>query len=340
MKILVDAFGGDNSPVDIIKGAIDAVNEKDGFIVVLVGIEEVIKEELKKYKFDASRVEILPASEVITCEEEPTVAIRKKPDSSLCVAFKALKENDEMKAFVSAGSTGAVLVGATLKLGRIKGVNRPALCPILPTSDDNKKVLLMDCGANADCKPINLVQFALMGTAYAEANGVENPRVALLSNGTEDEKGNMLIHEVLPILKNLKGINFVGNIEGRDILNGKQDVVVCDGFSGNIALKSIEGAVGVVMKTLKEGIMASASAKFGYLFMQKTFKQIRAKLEYNDKGGALFVGVNKPVIKAHGSSKAIAIKNTVFQAVDYAGFNISDKITEKLSLYKPEGEQA
>jgi fatty acid/phospholipid biosynthesis enzyme len=175
MKILVDAFGGDNSPVDIIKGAIDAVNEKDGFIVVLVGIEEVIKEELKKYKFDASRVEILPASEVITCEEEPTVAIRKKPDSSLCVAFKALKEDDEMKAFVSAGSTGAVLVGATLKLGRIKGVNRPALCPVLPTMDGDKKVLLMDCGANADCKPINLVQFALMGTAYAEANGVENP---------------------------------------------------------------------------------------------------------------------------------------------------------------------
>lgn len=336
MKILVDAFGGDNSPAQIIQGAIDAVNAKEGFTVVLVGKEDVIKEELKKYKFDASRVEIIHAPEVITCEEEPTVAIRKKPDSSLCVAFKELKENDEMKAFVSAGSTGAVLVGATLKLGRIKGVNRPALCPTLPTADDNQKVYLLDCGANADCKPINLVQFALMGTAYAEAQGIENPRVALLSNGTEDEKGNMLNHEVFPILKNLKGINFVGNIEGRDILNGKQDIVVTDGFAGNIALKSIEGAVGVVMKIIKQGIYSSTKAKIGGLFLKDTFGTIKNKLDYNNKGGALFIGVNKPVIKAHGSSTAETIMNTVFQAVDYAGFNISDKITEKLALYTPE----
>ena len=336
MKILVDAFGGENSPEQIIQGAIDAVNERQGFTIVFVGKEEVIKEELKKYKFDENRVEIIHAPEVITCEEEPTVAIRRKPNSSLCVAFKELKENPEMKAFLSAGSTGAVLVGATLKLGRIKGVNRPALCPTLPTADDNQNVFLLDCGANADCKPINLVQFALMGTAYAEAHGIKNPRVALLSNGTEDEKGNALNHEVFPILKNLKGINFVGNIEGRDILNGKQDVVVCDGFSGNVALKSIEGAVGVVMKVLKQGIYSSTSGKIGGLFLKKTFGKIKNKLDYNNKGGALFIGVNKPVIKAHGSSKALTIKNTVFQAVEYAEFNIADKITEKLSLYQPE----
>lgn len=339
MKILVDAFGGDHSPIEIIKGTIDAVNERDGFTAVLVGKEEVIKEELKKYSFDSKRVEILPASEVITCEEEPTVAIRRKPDSSLCVAFKELKENEDVKALVSAGSTGAVLVGATLKLGRIKGVNRPALCPALPTAEGDKRVFLMDCGANADCKPINLVQFALMGTAYAEAHGVVNPRVALLSNGAEDEKGNALNHEVFPVLKKMgeEGkINFVGNIEGRDIMNGNQDVVVTDGFSGNIALKSIEGAVGIVMKTIKKGIFSTLSGKIGGLFLKKTFKDIKGKLDYHDKGGALFIGVHKPVIKAHGSSKAFAIKNTVLQAVDYAEFNIADKITEKLAL-QPEG---
>jgi len=338
MKILVDAFGGDNSPEQIIQGTIDAVNEKDGFTAVLVGKEDIIKEELKKYSFNKERVEILHASEVITCEEEPTVAIRRKPDSSLCVAFKELKENDEVAAFVSAGSTGAVLVGATLKLGRIKGVNRPALCPALPTVVEGKRVFLLDCGANADCKPINLVQFALMGVAYAESMGVENPRVALLSNGTEDEKGNMLIHEVLPMLKSIEGLNFAGNIEGRDIMNGKQDVVVCDGFSGNVALKAIEGAVISVMKSLKKGVYSSLSGKIGGLFLKKTFKKLKEELDYQDKGGALFIGVNKPVIKSHGSSNAFAIKNTVLQAVGLAGFNISDKITQKLALYKPEGE--
>ena len=341
MKILVDAFGGDNSPSQIIEGTISAVNERQGFTAVMVGKEEIISEELKKYSFSKERVEIINASEVITCEEEPTVAIRRKPDSSLCVAFKTLKENDEMKAFVSAGSTGAVLVGATLKLGRIKGVNRPALCPALPTLDDDKKVFLMDCGANADCKAINLVQFALMGTAYAEAHGVINPKVALLSNGTEDEKGNALNHEVFPILKALHEegkINFVGNIEGRDIMNGKQDVVVTEGFSGNIALKAIEGAVGVVMKTIKSGIYSSLSGKIGGLFLKKTFATLKDKLDYQKKGGALFIGVNKPVIKAHGSSTADAFKNAVLQTVDYAEFNISQKITEKLALYQPQGE--
>lgn len=338
MKILVDAFGGDNSPEQIIQGTIDAVNEKDGFTAILVGKEDIIEEELKKYSFNKERVEILHASEVITCEEEPTVAIRRKPDSSLCVAFKELKENDEVAAFVSAGSTGAVLVGATLKLGRIKGVNRPALCPALPTVVEGKRVFLLDCGANADCKPINLVQFALMGVAYAESMGVENPRVALLSNGTEDEKGNMLIHEVLPMLKSIEGLNFAGNIEGRDIMNGKQDVVVCDGFSGNVALKAIEGAVISVMKSLKKGVYSSLSGKIGGLFLKKTFKKLKEELDYQDKGGALFIGVNKPVIKSHGSSNAFAIKNTVLQAVGLAGFNISDKITQKLALYKPEGE--
>ena len=330
-KILVDAFGGDNAPVEIIAGAIDAVNARGGFDLVLVGQESVIKTELQKYEYDTARVSILNADEVITCEEEPTVAIRRKPNSSICVAFKELKENPDAGAFVSAGSTGAVLVGATLKLGRFKGVNRPALCPTIPTMVDGKYVLLLDSGANADCKAINLIQFALMGTVYAQSLGVENPKVALLSNGTEDEKGNMLNHEVFPVLKSLKGINFVGNCEARDILSGKYDVVVADGFAGNVALKSMEGAISTVMKTIKAGIYGSARGKIGGLFLKKTFADIKDKLDYSNKGGALFLGVNKPVIKPHGASGRVAIKNTVLQAADYAGFNISEKITEKLS---------
>ena len=331
MKILVDAFGGDNSPKEIIAGSISALEENKEFELVLVGKKEIIEEELKGYSFDSARVSILNAEEVITCEEEPTVAIRRKPNSSISVAFKELKENSETGAFVSAGSTGAVLVGATLKLGRIKGVNRPALCPLLPTIVDGKQVLLLDSGANADCKPINMVQFALMGSAYAESLGVRNPKIALLSNGTEDEKGNALNHEVFPVLKSLKSINFVGNCEARDILSGEYDVIVADGFSGNVALKSMEGAIGVVLKSIKQGVYGSIKGKIGGLFLKKTFSSLKDKLDYNNKGGALFLGVNKPVIKAHGSSKRLAIKNTVLQAVEYAKFNISEKITEKLN---------
>ncbi|MBR5900317.1 MAG: phosphate acyltransferase PlsX [Clostridia bacterium] len=326
MRILIDAFGGDNAPEEIIAGTIEALRQNQKFTAVLVGDQAIIEEKLSGYNYDKSRVEIMHAPDVITCEEEPTVAIRTKPNSSIAVAFKALKTDDEASAFVSAGSTGAVLVGATLKLGRISGVNRPALCPILPTLIDGKNVLLLDSGANADCKAINLTQFAVMGSAYAKAMGVENPKVALLSNGTEDEKGNALNHEVFPLLKEDKNINFVGNIEARDILSGEYDVVVTDGFSGNVALKSLEGAVGVVLKSLKNGIKSSFSSKIGALFMRKTFKQLKGKLDYNKKGGALFIGVTKPVVKAHGSSKREAIKNAVLQAVSYCEKDVCGQI--------------
>ena len=332
MNILIDAFGGDNAPSEVIAGSIDALNEKEGFNAVFIGQEQVIREHLKNYQYDQSRVSIIDAPDVITCEEEPTVAVRRKPNSSICVAFKELKENEDAKAFVSAGSTGAVLVGATLKLGRIKGINRPATSPILPTLIDGKNVILLDSGANADCKSINLIQFALMGAAYAEALGVKEPKVALLSNGTEDEKGNMLIHETLPLLKQLKGINFVGNIEGRDILTGEYDVVVTDGFSGNVAIKAIEGAVSMLLKLLKGGINASFKRKMGGLLLKDMFKDMKLKLDYNNHGGALFLGVNKAVIKAHGSSKRTAFKTAVLQAAHYATFDISDKIIEKLEL--------
>lgn len=329
MKILIDAFGGDNSPLEVIAGTVLAVNERKGFTAELVGDRDKIQEILKDFSFDKERITILHAPDVITCEEEPTLAIRRKPDSTICVAMKELKENPDAGAFVSAGSTGAVLVGATLKLGRISGINRPALCPVMPTVINDKKVILLDSGANADCKSINLCQFALMGVAYAQSMGIENPTVALLSNGTEDEKGNALNHEVFPLLKQMN-INFVGNMEARDLISGKYDVVVADGFSGNVALKSMEGAIKSVLKLIKEGIYSSFSGKIGGLFLKGTFKDLAKRLDYSKMGGALFLGVNKPVIKAHGSSERVAFKSAIFQAHDYAGFNISDRIKEKL----------
>lgn len=339
-KIIIDAFGGDNSPEEIVAGTLDAVKEKEGFVAVLVGKKEALESILKLYDHDSSRVEILPADEVITCDEEPTVAIRKKPNSSVCVGFKELKENDDAKAFVSAGSTGAVLVGATLKLGRIPGVNRPALCPILPTAKTGKSVLLLDSGANADCKAINLLQFAVMGTAYAEALGIKNPTCALLSNGTEDEKGNALTHEVFPLLKEEKGINFTGNTEAREILSGNHDIIVTDGFSGNIALKSLECAVGVIFSELKAGIYSSLKSKIGGALLKPALKNIKKKLDYNEKGGALFLGVNKVVIKAHGSSGRKAFKNAVLQSVDYVERGVVDRLKGKLNQTTEQKAQA
>lgn len=330
MKILIDAFGGDNSPQDVIAGTVAAVKARKDFTAVLVGDKELLDVHLSRYGYPHDRIEILDAKQVITCDEEPTVGIRTKPDSTICKAFKELKTNEEMKAFVSAGSTGAVLVGATLKLGRIEGVARPALCPVIPTLS-GKNVLLMDSGANADCKPINLCQFAVMGTVYAKALGIENPKVALLSNGTEDEKGNALNHEVFPMLKNMKGINFIGNMEAREILSGDADVIVTDGFSGNIAIKGIEGAVRTVMYALKDTVLGSLSGKIGGLFMKKRLKKLRNQLDYSKKGGALFIGVNKPVIKAHGSSKKDDFKAIILQAVGYAEFDLADKITAALT---------
>ena len=330
MKILIDAFGGDNSPQDVIAGTVAAVKARKDFTAVLVGNKELLDVHLSRYGYPQDRIEILDAKEVITCEEEPTVAIRKKPDSTICKAMKELKENPEMKAFVSAGSTGAVLVAATLKLGRINGVSRPALCPVIPTLT-GKKVLLMDSGANADCKAINLCQFAVMATVYAKALGVKEPKVALLSNGTEDEKGNALNHEVFPLLKNMKGINFIGNMEAREILSGDADIVITDGFSGNVAIKGIEGAIKTVMYALRDNVFKSFSGKIGGLFLRKRLKKLKEQLDYSKKGGALFIGVNKPVIKAHGSSKKDAFKAIILQAVDYAGFDLADNISAALA---------
>ena len=230
------------------------------------------------------------------------------------IFFRLLKE-DAADAFVSAGSSGALLVGSTLKVGRIDGVIRPALCPILPTVKPDKKVLLLDAGANADCKAANLVQFAVMGAVYAKvALGVKTPKVALLSNGTEEKKGNQLNHEAFPLLKEIGNGEFVGNIEARDIMSGDCDVVVADGFSGNVALKSMEGSMKGLFTMLKAEISSSLKGKIGALLLKKSFYRLKNSLDYNKYGGAVFLGVEKVVVKAHGSAKAESVKNAVLQA--------------------------
>lgn len=331
MKILLDAFGGDNSPLEVIKGAIDYVSEGGKYEVCLVGKEEEILKIINDNKFSKKNLSILNASEVITCEESPTEAFRKKPDSSICVGLDNLKL-DDYGAFVSAGSTGALLTASIFKSGRIKGVSRPALGTLFPNLN-GAHTMFLDCGANVDCKPVNLVHFALMANIYMKRIcGIKNPRIGLLSNGTEDKKGNELIHAVNPVLKNISGINFIGNVEGRDILSGSCDIVVADGFSGNVALKSTEGAVKCLLSILKKNIKESLSAKIGYaLFMKKAFKKTAKTLDYNSHGGAVFLGVNGVVIKVHGSSTATAFKASLFQAEEAVRNNINVEIESVLN---------
>lgn len=327
-KIVVDCFGGDNSPIANIEGALEALKQDSNFIVVLAGDEQIIKGHLEKYSYDKERVQFLDAKEVISCEEQPTEAFKKKSDSSLVKGCLALGEDAD--ALVSTGSTGALLVGCTLKVGRIKGVSRPALLPTLPTLTGGN-VVMLDVGANADCKPQYLFHFALMGHVYAkEVLKIENPRVALLSNGTEDAKGNELIKQVNYALRSCEDINFVGNIEARDIISGDVDVVVTDGFSGNIAIKSMEGIAGAVFTKLKQAIKSSLLATIGVPFMKGALREVKNTLDYNKKGGAIFIGVKKVVVKAHGSSKASAITAAILQAKRACENNIIDLIKQKI----------
>ncbi len=331
MKIIVDAFGGDRSPDEIIKGTLDAIREKDGFDVVFCGQERAINAILAaETDYDASRVSVLDAQDVITCDEAPVEAVKKKPNSSIVVSAKALKEDSSVKAFVSAGSTGAVLAAAMFLTPRIKGILRPALAPALPNKKGGQ-TLLLDCGATADAKPVHLAQYAVMGSAYAsEIWGIKNPKVALLSNGTEDAKGNAVTKEAFALLKENKSINFVGNMEAREILSGDYDVVVSDGFNGNVALKSTEGAVGCILSFLKAEIKSSKKAMIGALFMKGAFANLKDKLDYNKRGGAVLLGMEKVIVKAHGSSNAVAFKSAVLQARDAAATDLCGKIKRAL----------
>ncbi|HEY8390438.1 MAG TPA: phosphate acyltransferase PlsX [Clostridia bacterium] len=330
MKIIVDAFGGDNAPVEIIKGAVEALNQSNEIKIVLSGKNDVISKELEKYTFDNSRIEVLDAAEVIGNNEHPTLAIREKKESSLVKGLYRLKEDDEVAAMVSAGSTGAFLTGAMLIVGRLDGIDRPALAPVLPTLTYGH-TMLIDSGANMDCKPEYLVQFAIMGSSYMQSiYGIQSPKVGLLSVGTEDEKGNAQSKAAFELLKNAP-VNFVGNMEARDAVSGDYDVIVADGFVGNVMLKSLEGAMNLMLTGLKQSIMERTLSKIGAALMKPSFKKLKDRLDYTKMGGAPFLGCKKIVVKTHGSSKAQTIAAAILQAQSMAKQDLIEKIKSGLS---------
>lgn len=314
MKIAIDCLGGDHSPAANVGGALLALEDFSDLAVVLYGDETAIKAELSGKTYPTERVEIVNAPEAVDGNDKPIDAIRMKKDSSMIRAVKDLRENDEIKALVSCGATG-ILVGASiLRIGRLEGVRRPAFCPVLPTMNGGI-VGVCDSGANIDVSAEQLKQNAIMGSAYlSRAYGIEKPRVALLNVGTEEEKGDDIRREAYKLLKEEKSVNFVGNMESRDLLSGKYDLVVCDGFSGNVLIKSTEGACLEMLKRLKKDIMSSFWNKIGALFMLKTFKKEKAFMDYRNYGGSVLLGLEKIVVKGHGSSNAVAVRKCIEQA--------------------------
>lgn len=328
IRVAVDAMGGDNAPDEIIKGAMEAVALREDIQVLLVGKEELIREKLKGYSYREQQVEIVNATEVIETAEPPVAAIRTKKDSSIVVGLKLVKA-EKADAFVSAGSSGAVLAGGQLLVGRIKGVERPPLAPLIPT--EKGVSLLIDCGANVDARPSHLVQFAKMGSIYMEhVMGVKNPRVAIVNIGAEEEKGNALVKETYPLLKECEGINFVGNIEAREIPHGQADVIVCEAFVGNVILKLYEGVGAVLVSKIKAGMMSTLRSKIGALLVKPALKETLKSFDATEYGGAPLLGLKGLVVKTHGSSKAKEVKNSIIQCVTFKEQRINDKIKENI----------
>ena len=330
VNVAVDAMGGDNAPAEIVKGAVDALDEDSRVKVFLLGRENVIKEELKKYTYDASRMEIVHAQEVIETAEPPVMAIRRKKDSSIVKGMNLVKDGT-CDAFVSAGSTGAVLVGGQIIVGRIKGVERPPLAPLIPT--EKGVSLLIDCGANVDARPSHLVQFAQMGSIYMEnVMGIKNPTVGIVNNGAEEEKGNALVKETFPLLKECRDINFIGSVEARDIPAGFCDVVVCEAFVGNVVLKMYEGVAGALLRQVKAGMMTSLRSKIGALLVKPALKQTLKSFQTDQYGGAPLLGLKGLVVKSHGNSSAVEIKNSILQCIAFKEQKINEKIKEKIQV--------
>ncbi len=328
IKVAVDAMGGDNAPAEIVKGAIEAVNEKTELFIYLVGQEDVVKKELENYTYPKERVEIVHASEIIETGEPPVYAIQKKKDSSLVKALRLVRQG-EASAFVSCGSTGAVLVGGQVLVGKIKGVERAPLAPLIPT--ENGFSLLIDCGANVDARSSHLIQFARMGSIYMEnIMGVKNPRVGLVNIGAEEEKGNALVKETFPMLKECKDINFIGNVEARDIPKGVCDVVVCEAFVGNVILKLYEGVGATLIKKVKQGMMSNLRSKIGALLVKPALKETLKSFDASQYGGAPMLGLKGLVVKSHGSSDATEVKNSIFQCITFTQQDICGKIKEHI----------
>lgn len=330
VKVALDGMGGDNAPLEIVKGAVEAVNESNKLKVYITGTEDLINAELAKYSYDKERIEVVPTTEVIAMAEPPVMAIRKKKDSSLVKAMNLVKEG-VCDGLVSAGSTGATLVGGQLIVGRINGVDRAPLAPLIPTV--NGTSLLIDCGANVDARSNHLLQFAKMGSVYMESiMGVKNPKVGIVNIGAEEEKGNALVKETFPLLKNCPDINFIGSVEARDIPYGVADVVVCEAFTGNVILKMYEGVGGALISKVKESMMSSLKTKIGALLIKKSLKETLKAFQTEEYGGAPMLGLNGLVVKTHGSSKSKEIKNSILQCISFKEQNINQKIKDKISL--------
>lgn len=327
MKIIIDAMGGDNAPQVPVEAGVKAVNQL-GLEIVLVGQEEIIQNELKKYSYPKDRIEIVHAEQVISNHEEPAKAVRTKKNASVVVGGRLLKSGGG-DALLSMGNTGALLTTGLLVVGRIKGVHRPALATLLPTAKGPK--LLIDAGANTNCKGANLVQFALMGSIYMKnVLDIPSPTVGLISNGEEEGKGDALTKETYPLLQ-AADVHFIGNIEGRDVMEGTADVIVCDGFVGNVILKTVEGMGAVISRTIKQIFLKSFITKMGSLFVRGGLAEFKKMMDYREYGGAPLLGVKKPVIKGHGSSDTKAAFSAIIQAKKFVETNLIRNIEESVT---------
>lgn len=329
VKIVVDAMGGDYAPKEPVKAAVEALKENKDIFVYLTGTKEVVEKELSQYEYPKERLEVVATTQVIETAEPPVAAIRGKKDSSIVVGQTMVRKG-EADAFVSSGSTGAVLVGGQVIVGRIKGVERPPLAPLIPTKDGVS--LLIDCGANVDARPSHLVQFAKMGSIYMEnVVGIKEPRVAIVNIGAEEEKGNALVKETFPLLKECKGINFIGSIEARDIPAGYADVIVCEAFVGNVILKLYEGVGATLISKVKSGMMTNLRSKIGALLVKPALKETLKTFDASEHGGAPLLGLKGLVVKTHGSAVSVEIKNAIFQCLQFKQQDINVKIQERIN---------
>ena len=335
--VVLDAMGGDNAPAAMIDGAIDAISKEKNVKVILVGIEDVIRKGLEGKTYNPEQIEIVNATEVIETAEPPVHAIRRKKDSSIVVGMKLVKEG-KADAFVSAGSSGAILVGGQVIVGRIKGVDRAPLAPLIPT--EKGVSLLIDCGANVDARPAHLLQFAKMGSIYMEnVLGIKDPKVGIVNIGAEEEKGNALVKETFPLLKNCRDINFIGSVEARDIPYGAADVIVSEAFVGNVILKLYEGVGGALTKKIKAGMMTSLRSKIGALLVKPALKATLKDFDASEYGGAPLLGLNGLVVKTHGSSTSKEVCNSIIQCVTFKNQQINEKIRESIQSAQEEKKE-
>lgn len=324
--VALDAMGGDYAPVETVRGAVEAVAEHPEIKVILVGKEDAIREELERYTYSQDNIEVKNATEIIEMGEVPTKAVREKKDSSLVVAMNLVR-NDDADAVVSAGSTGAILVGGQLVVGRIKGIKRPALAPFLPTKKGFS--LLIDCGANVDARPEHLLQFAQMGSVYFEnVMGKKNPTVGIVNIGTEEEKGNQLVKETYPLLKECRDIHFIGSVEAREIASGGCDILVCEAFVGNVILKFFEGVALTFLGCIKEGLLSSLRTKIGAVLIKPALKGLLKTFDVSSQGGAPLLGLKGLVVKAHGNSKSSEIRTAIAQCIAFLENSINEKIAK------------